>query len=668
MRTSRLMSHGNSGKRLAILAFLAAVLAAAFAPAAQAAPGLITTFGERGTGPGQFFYAGPTAVDGADGNLIFVTDYTEAFDGRLREFDSSGTELGSAAVSSYEHGEELIDSIAVDESEHRVYVLLAGVAASGEFAGQPITSRILAYSTTPNASGELVPAPGVTGGVLYNFTTSVGGLYDPQAMAVDPGTHKLVIAGETEPSVRASSVLLYVTDAGALSTEVTGLIAAINPSGGNYPPIASIAVGPDGTVYFPFNWQSSATGASEHAILSTPRESTNVTRFTTGSEELLAEEGAVNGFQGLGGSLAVSSDGLTLFVGEVAPGGFTSRVRAYSITTGKQRYLYEGGECEMPRPSGMVALGAGKEGFLAATTVSGEAEGAPVVHVFGDNGVTACPSSSISATMGMAVNPSQLVEGLVESPTITKGESRNFTINPADLHGDPVAEVDWDFNGDGIYETQVSGGEITIKHKFTTTGTFHVGAKVILNTEPGQEVVTNSESVEVSPLAPTASFKVSTKSPLTGEAVTFDASESRDLTGGPEGEAVKLGETGTYRWDFGDGSTLQTTKPITTHAFSTAGAHTVKLTVVSHEGLTSATPFTVAVTAVAPTPPPGDGGGGGGETTPPPSTTPPTTTPPVTTPPTTTPKVLTCKKGFVKTKGKCVKKSSHHKKKKKAKK
>ncbi len=655
MRKSRLMSHGNSGKRLAILAFLAAVLAAAFAPAAQAAPGLITTFGERGTGPGQFFFAGPTAVDGADGNSIFVTDYTEAFDGRLREFDSSGNELGSAAVSSYEHGEELIDSIAIDESEHRVYVLLAGLAASGEFAGQPITTKILAYSTTPNASGELVSAPGVTGGVLRNFTADGGGIYAPQALAVDPGTHKLVIAGETQPSVVASSALLYVTDAGALSTEVTGLFAAINPAAGLNYPIASIAVGSDGTVYFPFNWQSSATGASEHAILSTPRESATVTRFTTESEKLLSEESALGGFQGLGSSLAVSSDGSTLFVGESnasesEPSG--SRVRAYSIATGRQRYLYEGGDCALQRPMGMVALGAGSDGFLAATTVSREADGGPVVHVFGDAGTTICPSTPVADVT---------VEG-TGGTTVTKGESRTFAIDPSGLHGFPATEVDWDLDGDGTYETQVSGGALTVTHKFNTSGTFHVAAKVVL--ENGEEPLSDPQAVQVSGLAPTASFKVSNKSPLTGEAVTFDASESRDQTGGPEGEAVKLGETGTYRWDFGDGSTLQTTKPTTTHTFTTAGAHTVKLTVVSHEGLTSATPFTVAVTAVAPPPPPTDGGGGG-ETTPPPSTTPPTTTPPVTTPPTTTPKVLTCKKGFVKSKGKCVKKPAHHKKKKK---
>ncbi len=635
-------------KRIGFVALLVALAVAAFAPAAQAAPGLITTFGEDGTEAEDFFYPGPTAVDAAEGNSIFIANLTTSFEGRLRKFDSAGNLLGSAIVSDFSN-EELIDSIAVDESEHRVYVLL-----SGPFGGAS-TTKILAYSTTPNASGELTFAPGVPGGVLYDFTADGGGLFRPQAMAVDSGTDKLVIVGQTDPSDPTSSALRYVTDAGGLSTEVTGIQSGIDLENVTPYPVSSIAVGPDGTVYFPSLFFDVAAGASRIGIFSMTRESAGATLLAR-SVGVRFDESALSGAAGFGSALAVSSDGSTLFVAEI--NGTGAGVRSFSTTTGKQRHLYEGGECSMPLPFTAVGLGAGSGGFFVATPATEEEPGSPAVYVFGDSG-TACPSGNPAANVLFA-------DGGAERAAVTKGESRTFEIEKTGLHGTSVAEVDWDFNGDGTYETQVAGGALTVTHKFTTSGTFHVAAKVILDTEPGEEAVSNPLAVQVSGLAPTASFKVSTKSPLTGEAVTFDASESRDLTGGPEGEAVKLGETGTYRWDFGDGSTLQTTKPITTHAFSTAGAHTVKLTVVSHEGLTSATPFTVAVTAVAPTPPPGDGGGGG-ETTPPPSTTPPATTPPVTTPPTTTPKVLTCKKGFIKSKGKCVKKSAHHKKKKKKK-
>ena len=76
---------------------------------------------------------------------------------------------------------------------------------------------------------------------------------------------------------------------------------------------------------------------------------------------------------------------------------------------------------------------------------------------------------------------------------------------------------------------------------------------------------------------PTASL---TASPTSGPVpldVSFDGSGSRD----PEGQAL------TYLWDFGDGATLETTGPTTSHTYSTAGTYTATLRVRDSAGATS---------------------------------------------------------------------------------
>jgi len=78
--------------------------------------------------------------------------------------------------------------------------------------------------------------------------------------------------------------------------------------------------------------------------------------------------------------------------------------------------------------------------------------------------------------------------------------------------------------------------------------------------------------------APIAKPSVTAKESLTaGAEIVFDASGSSD----PDGTIVK------YVWDFGDGTTLETSEPTVTHSYSAPGTYTVTLTVVDNDGLKS---------------------------------------------------------------------------------
>jgi PKD repeat protein len=629
-------------KRVTLIVFMAMLAVAALAPAAQASRGLLSAFGEIGTGADQFAYSGPDAVDPTDGNAVYAADIKEGLFGRVRKFDTTGKLLGTAEVPL--GGPEFIAGIAVDGSEHRLYVLVdANSGGDPAHPNAPAVTRILAYSTEPEPNGTLpfATGTGISSGVLYDFQASGGSIDFPEGFAVDPGTHKLVVLGSYEAGGVISDELQYITDSGSLSKLVknpTGVGAVVSTS-------KTMVVGPNGTVYL------LRVGDGRTPVYSLPREGGSLTQVL--SADLVTStpvaSGAVESGVGVGSQLAISSDGATMYLAE---GGSSEsgHVRAFSVATGKPLYLFAEGDCGIAHPLSSFGLAAGSNGVLAAVTTTEESPlpGESAVHVFGDGG-TPCPSEPIADFT---------IEG---GAAINKGESRTLTLSAAGLHGFTPAEVDWDFDGDGTFETKETGGSLTTTHRFAVAGTYEISEKVIL--ENGEESSPVSQSVTVAPVAPVASFKASNKAPALGEEVTFDAGLSVDPAGSPTGESTH--ELAAYRWDFGDGSTLETTTPVITHAYAAAGAKSVKLVVVNHEGLASTPVAQVVTVASPPAPGGGDSGGGSGSS---PSPSPAPTTPAPTTPappkPTTPakPKPLVCKKGFAKKKGKCVKAPAKHKK------
>jgi PKD repeat protein len=136
--------------------------------------------------------------------------------------------------------------------------------------------------------------------------------------------------------------------------------------------------------------------------------------------------------------------------------------------------------------------------------------------------------------------------------------------------GGTIAKYEWDFDGDGTFETD-SLADATTDHIYAASGLYFVGLRV---TDNDGSSTTAFRSVRVN-AAPTASFTATPNPALIGEPVAFDAASSTDSDGTIAG----------YQWDFdGDGTFDATTAAPPAHVFTTAGTMNVKLRVTDNNG------------------------------------------------------------------------------------
>src|SRR5205823_1199961 len=122
----------------------------------------------------------------------------------------------------------------------------------------------------------------------------------------------------------------------------------------------------------------------------------------------------------------------------------------------------------------------------------------------------------------------------------------------SDPDGDPITKYVWSF-GDGSTETTSNP---TNTHVYGAAGSFAVSLTV-------QDAQSNSSAavkhtIKIVADKPTARFTAQRSKPTVGETVKFDGSASSDA----DGDAIT-----SYQWSFGDGSTLTTSTPSTTHAY-----------------------------------------------------------------------------------------------------
>ncbi|KAF5438170.1 PKD repeat-containing protein [Candidatus Methanophagaceae archaeon] len=150
------------------------------------------------------------------------------------------------------------------------------------------------------------------------------------------------------------------------------------------------------------------------------------------------------------------------------------------------------------------------------------------------------------------------------------GATRTFNITL-----NQIVNVSWQING-----TEVQTNETVTEAAYTNTsaavGTWNVS--VAVSNPNGTAIQTWTWKVGMNK-QPIASYSYSPGNPVINQTVNFNATNSTD----PEGNITK------YEWDFGDGTITNTTDPVITYSYASAGTYTVNLTVTDDEGATNAT-------------------------------------------------------------------------------
>jgi hypothetical protein len=666
----------------AVIAFIAVALAALgmawSAPdrAAADAFGQVFTWGSPGTGAGQLHYPSNLAVDPADHSTYVVDDMNPLTAGfQLRKFTSTGTQLGRVTLpfEEEEGHKTLIGGVAVDHAAGAnsglVYVLRYRYEEEVE---TPRAVGVQVFSTEPGLTGELVPP--TVGPSTIPLPADSSAIYNPTGLALDPSTGNLIIAG----NARDGKVVVQVVEPdGTFGTrweDTTGTLISTFEEFESQP--WGLAVAEDGKVFLAARPASGGGGGA--LIYSLPSDFSTASTLTPVPAGELAPSSTVAPFttRAYGPQLAVSPDGNTVYFatwsGSFETGGLPGNylIHGYSISAGKNAFLYGGGEgstCKVQSEGPAIAAldNEGRVLVLDHGNLEANPPYASKVIEFGPGGSgCAFPFTSVK------------VNGSTHPPAVNKGATTLLEAASDELHGAQPTKLTWTITGPETgpetFTKEESGtpAPLTLAHRFLKVGAYTVELEMETDSALGSPPkVTNS--LQVQAVAPQALFISSTTTPAAGAVVSFDASESVDPAGSPTGEPTF--QLANYRWDFGDGSApVDTTSPTITHAFANAGsgalARTVTLTVTNAEGLTGTVGQTLSVQG---TPTSGGGGGGGtvggsnnGNQSPPPTCATDAALCPKTGPkPKPKPKALVCKKGFkkqkVKGKLKCVKVAKH---------
>jgi PKD repeat protein len=164
----------------------------------------------------------------------------------------------------------------------------------------------------------------------------------------------------------------------------------------------------------------------------------------------------------------------------------------------------------------------------------------------------AAPSAFAAPTPSFTVAPASPQSGIAATFTSTSTAPALSTIT----------NIEWDFDGNGAFEVS---GLAPVQHTFPTAGSYTVNMRAT-SSELLDNQATATATVVVTTRVPTADFSFNPTSPSVNDSVLF-ASNSSD----PDGEALA------HTWNFGDNTSSTQRNP--THAYTTPGQKTVRLTV-----------------------------------------------------------------------------------------
>ncbi len=207
------------------------------------------------------------------------------------------------------------------------------------------------------------------------------------------------------------------------------------------------------------------------------------------------------------------------------------------------------------------------------------------LRITDNNGATATSSQAVSIQ-----NRAPTASFTASPATALSGVAIAFNASASSDPDGTIAKYEWDFDGNGTYETD-AGTTASTSHAFLTTGTLTVGLRV---TDDSGAVATTTRTVTIQNSPPTAAFTATPNPVPTGTTVAYDASASKDI----DGTITK------YEWDLDGNGTYETntgTTASTTSSYATVGARTIRLRVTDNTGATALTTQTVTVTNRAPT-------------------------------------------------------------------
>lgn len=594
------------------------------APAHAESLGELGKVGEFGQGAGQFHYPTDLAVDPDEANSVFVLDEPEskkpggiAEKARVQKFEStSGGPVGPKAsveiATPYieENGEELghsVAMIAVDPALGRLYLLLGRELSSGEYT--PL--QIDAYSTSNLQPVSEVDVGGEAGD-YYDFPTAgaEGYLVEPQDMTVEPATHAIVVLGsdgadhteivriatsgpkDTTGAFHSGEEYIDSTEALSNTNIATGIAAGVE-EGVLYVTTPSLASGLGGEPgVAKLLTSGSYTLKQPHITLLRKIESLEKPELTGGQE-------GSDGHDLPGAQIAVTPEGGTVYAEAVSETGSAGTEGNYELvgissTTGAREVVYGGAASGSSRcriGSDRFAVAAGSGGIVYALNDGNWSAGKQTAFgfdllEFGPGG-GGCPVPTTSIEIDKSSAPAR----------VEKGAEVKFEAS-APSNGEEASKLVWSAEGPEAFTTEVSGAAgkqavLTTTHRFLKPGDYTVKLEMDVTPESYGPVPTVTKTIEVTAPLPEAIFTPSTTTPISGEEVTFDASESLD----PKGECSQSGCFATHKlkeyiWNFGDGSKAVTsTSPVVTHSFVDEGSgslpDTVTLVVVNEEGVQS---------------------------------------------------------------------------------
>jgi List-Bact-rpt repeat protein len=434
---------------------LIGVLSAA-SGASAAVSGQLGAWGEWGTGAGKVFDPSFMGVDSTDGS-VYVGSYPADFAStKIQKFSEAGALQGSVSIPTL-----ALVGIAVDHARERFYVLQDQAGIDSRDAAKFVATKILAFSTTPNGSNQLVPAAVAEYPVPPVEEEKT--LFAPREIAVDPSNGDLVVLAEDS----AGHAVLQ-----RISTSGSGSVGArVVDSGSSLKSRAGIAVGNDGTTYVltdtaPLVGASPLVQAYTVPAGFSPATLSPLAGFAAAAtaeawpSELDFAATPPNSLEGLNYgpqvALATTADGeRTLYwkgvdtlsdgnhAGNYAIHGYSIGQEATSTAIGKGA---SEGLCRIQ--TGSAALAAGKDGSLVVLDQGEEVfeestlpTWFPAVFRFGAGG-SGCPGPAA------AIKLTQGAGGPVVS-SVSAGTSVTLDGSGSELGGGTLADMTWTIEGPG---------------------------------------------------------------------------------------------------------------------------------------------------------------------------------------------------------------------------